>query len=174
MSAGSGSTVVSATYVVDGRIDLIDADEHLEPRACSELAAVLVGRPALGFKGRAPRPAPATPSAVICFTICWYTSENEALRCQRHRVRSAWTMHSGFIGSVHTLSPWTPPGLNNGAVSARPAPTWPLVAHHPQLNDSLSILDQHKRRRRMETVGSDRASAGAGPSLPRAFSSLPW
>ena len=83
-------------------------------------------------------------------------------------------MHSGFIGSVHTLSPWTPPGLNIGAVSARPAPTWPLAADHPQLKDSLSVPDQRKRRRRMETVGSDRASAGAGPSLRRVFSSLQW
>ena len=40
-------------------------------------------------------------------------------------------MHSGLIGSAHTLSPWTPPGLNDCAVSARPAPTWPQVAHHP-------------------------------------------
>ena len=83
-------------------------------------------------------------------------------------------MHSGFIGSVHTLSLWTPPGLNNGAVSARPAPTCQLTADHLQLKDSLSIPDQRKHRRQMETVGSDRASAGAGPSLRRAFSSLPW
>ena len=37
-------------------------------------------------------------------------------------------MHSGLIGSAHTLSPWTPPGLNDCAVSARPAPTWPLAS----------------------------------------------
>jgi len=63
--------------------------------------------------------------------------------------RSAWTMHSGFIGSVHTLSPWTPPGLNNGAVSARPAPTCQLAADHHRRKDSLSVPDQRKRRRRM-------------------------
>ena len=34
-------------------------------------------------------------------------------------------MHSGLIGSAHTLSPWSPPGLNDHAVSARPAPMWP-------------------------------------------------
>jgi hypothetical protein len=83
-------------------------------------------------------------------------------------------MHSGFIGSLHTLSPWTPPGLNDCAVSARPAPTWPLVAHHPRLKDSPSVPDQRKHQRRLETVGSDRATAGAGRCLPRAFSSLPW
>jgi hypothetical protein len=89
-------------------------------------------------------------------------------------VRSARTMHSGFIGSVLTLCVWTPPGLIDRAVSARPAPTWPLVAGHPQLKDRLSVLDQRKRRRRLETGGSDRATTGAGPSPPRAFSSLPW
>jgi hypothetical protein len=42
---------------------------------------------------------------------------------QCYRVRSARTMHSGLIGSAHTLSPWTPPGQNACAVSARPAQT---------------------------------------------------
>ena len=84
----------------------------------------------------------------------------------------AWIMHSGFIGSAHTLSPWSPPGLNDYAVFARPAPTWPLVAHHPQLKDS--IPNQCKRRRRLEGIrSSDGAPVGAGPSQPRAFSSLP-
>ena len=81
-------------------------------------------------------------------------------------------MHSGLKRSAHTLSPWTPPGVNDCAVSARPAPTWPQVAHHPQLKGSPSAPDQRKRRRRLETVGSDRATTGAGP--PGAFSSLPW
>jgi hypothetical protein len=54
-------------------------------------------------------------------------------------------MHSGLIGSVHTLSPWTPLGLTDGAVSARPAPTWSQVAHHPQLKGSPSVPDQRKR-----------------------------
>ena len=83
-------------------------------------------------------------------------------------------MHSGLIGSAHTISPWSPPGLNDCAVSARPAPTWPQVAHHPQLKGSQSVQDQRQRRRRMDMVGSGEAKAGAGPSLPRAFSSLPW
>jgi hypothetical protein len=83
-------------------------------------------------------------------------------------------MHSGLIGSAHTLSPWTPPGLNDGAVSARSAPTWPLVANHPQLKDKLSVPDQRKPPRPLETVGSEPATTGAGPSPPRAFSSLPW
>jgi hypothetical protein len=84
-------------------------------------------------------------------------------------------MRSGPIGSVHTLSPWTPPGLNDCAVSARPAPTWPQVAHHPQLKDSPSVPDQRKRRQRIEAIrASDWATAGAGPSQPRPFSPLPW
>jgi hypothetical protein len=84
-------------------------------------------------------------------------------------------MHSGFIGSVLTLSIWTPPGLNGCAVSVRPAPTLPQVAHHPQLKGSLSVPDQRKRRRRLEAIrSSDGAVAGSGPSQPRAFSSLPW
>ena len=83
-------------------------------------------------------------------------------------------MHSALIGSAHTLSPWTPPGLNGCAVSARPAQTRRQMAHHPQLRGSQSILDQFHRRRRMVMVGSGEAKAGAGPSLPRAFSSLPW
>jgi hypothetical protein len=83
-------------------------------------------------------------------------------------------MHSGFIGSVHRLSSWTPPGRNNGAVSARLAPMWPLVAP-PQLEDSLSDPDQRQRRRRMEAIRSSAvAIAGSGQSLPLALSSLPW
>jgi hypothetical protein len=81
-------------------------------------------------------------------------------------------MHSGLIGSAHTLSPWTPRGLNDCAVSARLAPTWPQVAHHPPLKGSPSVPDQRKRRRRLQTVEFDRATPAAGPSL-RAFSSLP-
>ncbi len=73
-------------------------------------------------------------------------------------------MHSGLIGSAHTLSPWSPPGLNDRAVSARPAPTWPQVAHHPQLKGSPRVPDQRKRRRRTEAItSSDWATAGAGP-----------
>jgi hypothetical protein len=85
-------------------------------------------------------------------------------------------MHSGLIGSVHTLSPWTPLGLTDGAVSARPAPTWSEVAsHHPKLKGSPSVPDQRKRRRRMGAIkSSDGAAAGSGPSQPRAFSLLPW
>jgi hypothetical protein len=82
-------------------------------------------------------------------------------------------MHSGLIGSVRTLSLWTPPGLNDGAVSVRPAQTWPQVAQRPQLKGGLRVPDQSKRRRRVRTVRSDQAKAGAGPSLVRAFSSLP-
>lgn len=105
---------------------------------------------------------------------CWYTSET--MTCGINGgVRSARTMHSGFIGSVLTLSPWTPPGLNGCAVSARPAPTWPQVAHHPRLKGTPSVPDQRKRRRRMEAImPSDEATAGSWRSPPRAFSSLPW
>ena len=84
-------------------------------------------------------------------------------------------MHSELIGSAHTLSPWSPPGLNDCAVSARPAPTWPQVAHHPQLKGSPSVPNQLRCRRRIEAISSpDLATAGAGPSQPRPFSSLPW
>jgi hypothetical protein len=55
-------------------------------------------------------------------------------------------MHSGFIGSVLTISPWTPPGLNDGAVSARPAQTWPRAAHHLQLQYILSSPDHQRKR----------------------------
>ena len=82
---------------------------------------------------------------------CWYTSE---MTCGTDgEVRSARTMHSGFIGSVLTLSPWTPPGLNGCAVSVRPAPTWLQVAHHPQLKGSPSGPDRRKLRR-MEAIRS--------------------
>ena len=101
-------------------------------------------------------------------------TRDDDLQRQRHRVRSARTMHSGLIGSVHTLSPWTPPGLNDCAVSARPEQTWPQVAHHPQ-RKGPSVPDQRKRRRRMVAIrSSDGATAGSGPSQLRAFSSLPW
>ena len=100
-------------------------------------------------------------------------SRSTAWRMSRTECGVARTMHSGLIGSAHTLSPWTPPGLNGCAVSAR-APTWPLVAHHPQLKDRLSVPDQRMRRRQLETVESDRATADAGPLSPRAFWSLRW
>jgi hypothetical protein len=84
-------------------------------------------------------------------------------------------MHSGLIGLAHTLSPWSPSGLNDCAVSARPAPTWPQVAHHPQLKGSPSVPDQRRCRRRIEAIrSSDCAKAGAGPPQPRPFSSSPW
>ena len=84
-------------------------------------------------------------------------------------------MHSGLIGSTHTLSPWSPSGLNDYAVSARPAPTWAQVAHHPQLKGSPSVPDQRRCRRRIEAISpSDGAAAGSGPSQPGLFSSLPW
>ena len=77
--------------------------------------------------------------------------------------------------SVHTLSPWTPPGLNDCAVSARPATTWLQVAHHPRLKGSRTVPDRRNRRRQMEAIRSpDGATAGSGPSQVRAFSSLPW
>ena len=82
--------------------------------------------------------------------------------------------HSALIGFAHTLSPWTLPGLNGCAVSARPAQTRRQMAHHPQLRGSQSPLDQFHRGRRMVMVGSGEAKAGAGPSLAPAFSSLPW
>jgi hypothetical protein len=46
---------------------------------------------------------------------------DDDMQYQWRRVRSAGTMHSRLIGSAHTLSAWTPPGLNDCAVSARPA-----------------------------------------------------
>jgi hypothetical protein len=140
-------------------------------RSMSDLDLGIV---AVGFEGRAPRQVLATRSAATRFTICWYTYDDDVQR-QRHRVRSARTMHVGLIGLVHTLSPWTPSGLNDGAVSARPTPTWPRVAHHPQLKGSPSAPGQRKRRRRMEASrSSDGATAGSGSSPPRAFLSLPW
>ena len=84
-------------------------------------------------------------------------------------------MHSGLIGSAHTLCPWSPPGLNDCAVSARPAPRWPQVAHYPQIKGSPSFPDQHKRRRQIEAIrSSDRSTVGAGSSQPQPFSLLPW
>jgi hypothetical protein len=82
-------------------------------------------------------------------------------------------MHGGAIGSVLTLSLWTPPGLNDFAVSARPAQTWPLVSHHPQLKDRLSFPDQRKPRRRMGVIRSFDVATGSGPPRPGPFSSSP-
>jgi len=112
-----------------------------------------------------------SPVLGMCMVISHRTSDV----CRTERERSLRMMHTGLIWSLHTLSPWTPRGLNDCAVSARPAPTWPLVADHRQLKGSPSVPDQSKRRRRMEVIrSSDGATAGSGLSPSLAHSSLPW
>jgi hypothetical protein len=97
-----------------------------------------------------------------------------AIELDAHREMPVVRLQDDLVEvAAHTLSSWTPSGLNDCAVSARPTPT--QIAHHPQVKGSPSFPDQRKRRRRIKPTGSsDRATAGAGQRQRRPFSLLPW
>ena len=69
-------------------------------------------------------------------------------------------MHSRFIGTVLTLSSWTPPGLDGCAGSARPVPTRPYAAQSSPDSRTAGASRVGPAASRRESTGSLRRRTG--------------